>query len=590
MWSRFKQIFRRRRGREGSSQTDSTSTDQGPEDETSRFLKQCITQTVLDAPRAVTQDFYMEGLENVFLYVDRAEHGDEYERVAQALIEAIPHHNPMAKAVIALFVETLPTPPVASLKNVSGIITNTISQQRDEQSLVNALMCLALLADNFSGALAENLCSPELISRLETLLMMGERPLIVLKALTAVEMLARTGANKSALQEHGTPAIVFALEQRYQSGGVGGGDEGDGDGVGADGADGGNADNGDGGGDDKTHSGDCDGAREATRATSIDDDQQGMSTASPAPAVARTAATPVHSTGGRGLLNVLLKAQLAFCTSWLLDNVLPCSRRPIAVRAVPEGMNVMLDAHDATKFLKLSPDGVEIRSDVNSFESVRATCCATSGKCWYYEVTLFTAGIMQIGWAVDGCQYQTEEGRGIGDDEYSLAVDGSRQLVWFNQAPAHTNIKWRPGDVLGCYLDLVHHRAWFSVNGQRTRVLRLPPHLRDRVYPAASLMIDQHVAFNFGDRPYKFRPVDEDVYDLNQIGVLTEQQRRIIPRLVLLNQIQQELNDDDDLDEDNTCSICFVRPIEVVHEPCGHRAFCLICSLHTNDNAGIGGR
>lgn len=31
-----------------------------------------------------------------------------------------------------------------------------------------------------------------------------------------------------------------------------------------------------------------------------------------------------------------------------------------------------------------------------SFESVRATCCAQAQGVWYYEVTLFTSGIMQV--------------------------------------------------------------------------------------------------------------------------------------------------------------------------------------------------
>jgi len=37
----------------------------------------------------------------------------------------------------------------------------------------------------------------------------------------------------------------------------------------------------------------------------------------------------------------------------------------------------------APQSLKLSPDGLEIRNDALSFESVRATCCAQGGGQWY---------------------------------------------------------------------------------------------------------------------------------------------------------------------------------------------------------------
>lgn len=84
----------------------------------------------------------------------------------------------------------------------------------------------------------------------------------------------------------------------------------------------------------------------------------------------------------------------------------------------------MVDAADATEFLKLGPDGLEvgsllsglssflslssparvaspagrrqIRNDAMTFESVRATCCASGEGLWYYEITVFTTGVMQV--------------------------------------------------------------------------------------------------------------------------------------------------------------------------------------------------
>ncbi len=50
------------------------------------------------------------------------------------------------------------------------------------------------------------------------------------------------------------------------------------------------------------------------------------------------------------------------------------------------------------KNLKLSSNGFEARNDTFSFESVRSTVQVDRGV-WYYEVTLLTNGIMQIGFA-----------------------------------------------------------------------------------------------------------------------------------------------------------------------------------------------
>ena len=45
-----------------------------------------------------------------------------------------------------------------------------------------------------------------------------------------------------------------------------------------------------------------------------------------------------------------------------------------------------------------------------------------------YEVTLGTAGIMQLGWATAACQFSNEEG--VGDSVDSYAYDGKRVQRW----------------------------------------------------------------------------------------------------------------------------------------------------------------
>lgn len=126
-----------------------------------------------------------------------------------------------------------------------------------------------------------------------------------------------------------------------------------------------------------------------------------------------------------------------------------------------------------------SSSPLQARCDASSFESVRCTFCVDSGV-WYYEVTVITSGVMQIGWATKdskflnhvriciaspghfsscltyicsamsrlsiSCACVLQEGYGIGDDEYSCAYDGCRQLIWYNaRSKPHSHPCWKEG-------------------------------------------------------------------------------------------------------------------------------------------------
>ena len=57
---------------------------------------------------------------------------------------------------------------------------------------------------------------------------------------------------------------------------------------------------------------------------------------------------------------------------------------------------------------------------------------------------------MQIGWATKESKFLNYEGYGIGDDEFSLAYDGCRQLIWYNaKSSPHSHANWKPGQLSG---------------------------------------------------------------------------------------------------------------------------------------------
>ena len=59
---------------------------------------------------------------------------------------------------------------------------------------------------------------------------------------------------------------------------------------------------------------------------------------------------------------------------------------------------------DASEYLKIASNGLEARNDTLSFESVRCTFQCDS-DCWYYEVTVLTKGVMQIGFATKSSKF-----------------------------------------------------------------------------------------------------------------------------------------------------------------------------------------
>lgn len=87
----------------------------------------------------------------------------------------------------------------------------------------------------------------------------------------------------------------------------------------------------------------------------------------------------------------------------------------------------------------------------------------------YFEVTLVTGGLAQIGWAclVGDQRFSPNDdlGDGCGDDAASFGVDGSRQLKLHAGAEDSYPLQWKEGDRLGCVLDTKKGAMSFTVNG-----------------------------------------------------------------------------------------------------------------------------
>lgn len=267
--------------------------------------------------------------------------------------------------------------------------------------------------------------------------------------------------------------------------------------------------------------------------------------------------------------------QVGFCAQWCLDNMFPVEGRKFSYEETDTSqINMMLNSNDVSEYLKIGPNGLDARCDASSFESVRCTFSVNSG-CWYYEVTVVTSGVMQIGWATKQSKFLNHEGYGIGDDEFSQAFDGCRQLMWFNAScECHTELpRWKEGDIVGCFIDIDQQSIVFSLNGARMEPFNQVFQNADSgFFPAASFMSFQQCEFNFGWKPFRFPPTDRVFQSFNEVSSLSTDEKLILPRpirLAALNRLSVK---------EDACTLCFDNLANIKLLPCGHKGFCDACS------------
>ncbi|XP_064637619.1 uncharacterized protein LOC135493903 [Lineus longissimus] len=175
----------------------------------------------------------------------------------------------------------------------------------------------------------------------------------------------------------------------------------------------------------------------------------------------------------------------------------------------------LLNHHDKTSSLQLSPSQLWAKNDSWTFESVRATHGANFGadvekenspKGWYYEATIHSKGIIQIGWSSKDCNFSPQKGLGVGDDKRSVAFDGERCKKWngplTEQLDNVYGEPWKDGDTISCLMsdkgDVIY---WLDGKDLGIAFTGLDPQYT--WYPAASLATDQCVEFNFGATAFK---------------------------------------------------------------------------------------
>ena len=91
----------------------------------------------------------------------------------------------------------------------------------------------------------------------------------------------------------------------------------------------------------------------------------------------------------------------------------------------------------------------------------------------YYEVTLVSGGLAQIGWAClvgeEVFSPSNDLGDGVGDDSASFAIDGSRRLKFHAGNEETYGSSWKGGDRLGCMFHTKEGVISFTLNGKELK-------------------------------------------------------------------------------------------------------------------------
>jgi hypothetical protein len=137
------------------------------------------------------------------------------------------------------------------------------------------------------------------------------------------------------------------------------------------------------------------------------------------------------------------------------------------------------------------------------------------GGCFYFELQVVEVlGVMQFGFCTQGHeQRRNPEDQGVGDDQYSWAVDGVRSKKWNKCISSDFASKWAVGDVIGFTIDMRSQAAAVmsvSVNGSFAAPNGIAFDNIEAPYltPAFSASSGQY-RVNFGDRPFAYAPMEE---------------------------------------------------------------------------------
>eukprot|EP01127_Copromyxa_protea_P017095 TRINITY_DN5178_c0_g1_i1.p1 TRINITY_DN5178_c0_g1~~TRINITY_DN5178_c0_g1_i1.p1 ORF type:complete len:806 (+),score=116.23 TRINITY_DN5178_c0_g1_i1:370-2787(+) len=167
---------------------------------------------------------------------------------------------------------------------------------------------------------------------------------------------------------------------------------------------------------------------------------------------------------------------------------------------------------------EMTVDGLTLRHGTKfSFSSAVCTHSVKTGK-WYYEVTIHSSHLFQIGWANSIFEASPQAGRGVGDDKNSWSIDFWRMSAWHEQENGNVEKaittqgvpQWKEGDVVRLFVDCEAKTLAFALNDKHIGVYFQDIKVLDGLYPAISSTLDHECTFNFGETQFRYPPIYEN--------------------------------------------------------------------------------
>lgn len=184
-----------------------------------------------------------------------------------------------------------------------------------------------------------------------------------------------------------------------------------------------------------------------------------------------------------------------------------------------------------TERFNVSSSGLTIRYDAAEWTSFILELpndeWLTSGK-WCYEVVLNSCGVMQIGWASPEFKHRQEDLLGVGDDQFSCAIDLERLVIWHTPASMAERSKvsdgsnadssgsgsgeigrdfislddslepWSAGSAVMCCVDIDNAEFMWALGGRIRGKLKMESIPEGGLRPAFTFGHGESISFNLG--------------------------------------------------------------------------------------------
>lgn len=174
---------------------------------------------------------------------------------------------------------------------------------------------------------------------------------------------------------------------------------------------------------------------------------------------------------------------------------------------------------DIPRSIIIRSDGLEMSNENWYFESAIANQAVSqrlyensdeNPAGWYYEVTVFSDGVMQIGWANESCKFFPEKGCGVGDTINSVGFDGARCKIWNGPSrdivlENNYGVEWQQGDVISVVLSWDGNLNYW-LNGMDMGESACTVDMNMLWYPSLSLAIGQHCLVSFTEKSFRYKP------------------------------------------------------------------------------------